>query len=494
MTAKIIPLIYVLALGFVAYRLCNATFPEDHRFGPRHIAFFIILNVTGFLLTGFLPAPYAVFFVVVMLSILALAPVEPVARIAMFAFLCPLMPTLDFDLQIGVPIIWMTWSRLLTIIILLPLLVGAFSRKPPFHYSLDKFVWAFFLLNAILAFRDTSFTNGLRGITYLSIDILAPYFVLTRYLNSFADIRKVLFALLGALVFAGLVNVFESVRTWHVYEQLIYNINGARFTSLFRLGLLRATGPFDIPSRSAFALATGLGLCWALAPYISKRKLLFGIVAILAAGIFFTFSRGNWFGAVIIGGCFLFTANRKQFFKLGAALAVAFMLVSTTQFADDVYNLLPFVGSDEGEAAGTVGYREELLNTSIQVANENPWFGSNTFHEHPDMNALRQSSGLLDLVNHYVIVLLNTGYTGLTLFVAIFLSTLLTLRRALRDSAGKPADQRNMCRAILFTLVGLLVAITTTSALGRVGLILWCLVAIAAVAADILAPRAYLRK
>jgi len=382
----------------------------------------------------------------------------------------------------------MNWSRLLTITILFPLLIGAFRHKSPLHYSLDKFVWAFFLLSIALSFRETSFTNGLRGVTYLTIDILTPYFVLSRYLRSFDDIRKVLFALLGSLIFAGMVITFESIRTWRLYEQLAININGIRFASIFRMGILRATGTFDIPSRAAFALATGLGLCWTLAPYITKRKLLGVAVTILVAGLFFTFSRGNWIAGIIIGACFLLTLNPKRFFKLGAVLAVGVMVLSMTQVGQDVYNVLPFVGSDDSEAAGTVSYREDLLETSIRVANENPWFGSTTFHEHPDMNALRQSSGLLDLVNQYLIVLLNMGYVGLVLYALIFLNVLLASRRALQQSAGKPEDHRNICRALMFTLAGLLVAITTTSAFGRVGLILWCLAAIAAVATDILAP------
>jgi len=151
-------------------------------------------------------------------------------------------------------------------------------------------------------------------------------------------------------------------------------------------------------------------------------------------------------------------------------------------------NVLPFIGAEEGEASGTVSYREALLETSIRVANETPWFGSSTFHKHPDMNALRQSSGLLDMVNHYLIVLLNSGYIGLIAFLSIFISAFAALRQALKSSVGQPQDQRNLCRALLFTLVGLLVAITTTSALGRVGLIIWCLVAIATVASELLAP------
>jgi len=212
------------------------------------------------------------------------------------------------------------------------------------------------------------------------------------------------------------------------------------------------------------------------------------MVGILTIGLFFTFSRGNWTGAAVIGLCFLFTANRKQFFKLGAVLIVGGITLSYFDFTDQVIDVLPFVGADDSAAAGTVTYRQELLDTSIRVANETPWLGSTTFHEHPDMNALRQSSGLLDLVNHYVIVLLNTGYIGLVAFACIFLSTLASLRRALRKSVGQPEDQRNLCRAIMFTLIGLLTAITTTSALGRVGLLMWCLVAISAVATELLAP------
>ena len=185
MTDKIIPLIYLLGLGFIAYRLCNSVLPEDEQFGNRHIAFVLILYVTGFLITYLLPAPYAVFLLTSIISMVVLTPLEPVRRIAMFFFLCPLMPSLDWDLHIGIPLMWMTWLRLLTIVLLLPLLAGALRRRALFDNPIDKYVWAFVVLSAALAFRDTSFTNGLRGATYVVIDILAPYIVLSRYLDSF---------------------------------------------------------------------------------------------------------------------------------------------------------------------------------------------------------------------------------------------------------------------------------------------------------------------
>jgi len=488
MINNIIPLIYVLAVGFAAYKFCNLTFPADRQLGPRHIAFFAILTTTGFLLTAILPAPYAVFLLVSILSILFLAPVEPVPRIAVFLFLCPVLPNLDMDLHIGIPFMWMTWPRLLSIIILLPLLLRAFSKKSALYYSIDKYIWAFFLFNAALAFRDTSFTNGLRGITYLAVDYLAPYFVLSRYLRSFDDIREVLFPLLGVLVFAALINVFETVRHWHVYDQLVRNTTGAIVAPTQRLGILRATGTFGIPSQAGFALATGLGLCWALAPSFDRRKLFVALITVLAAGLFVTFSRGNWIAGVIIGMCSLFAASRKQFFKAAAALTVVAVVLSSFEFSEDLMSVLPFVGAEQSEAAQTVSYRQELLATSIAVANEKPWFGSTTFHLHPDMEALRQASGLLDLVNHYLIVLLSTGYVGLGLFLLIFLSALAALQRAVRHADQGRAADVTLCRAIMCTLAAQLVAITTTSALGRVGLFMWCLVAIAAVASNLLAP------
>ncbi len=489
MTDKIIPLIYVMALGFVALRLCNATFPAAERLGARNIYFFVALNVTGFLLTAFLPAPYAVFFVVVLISILMLAPVEPVPRIALYLFLVPLMPSLGYDLHIGIPLLRITWTKLLTILLLLPLLPGAMRRKPLLHFPLDKYIWAFFLLNAVLAFRDTSFTNGLRGITYLGLDFLVPYLVLSRYLRNLEDIRHVLFALLAALFFAACVNVFETFRTWHLYEQLRINISGARFMAIERLGMLRATGPFSIPSQSAFALSAGLGICWALLPQMRKPLITALIAAVLAAGIFVTFSRGNWIGGAIIGMAFLFTANRKQFFRLSVVLLLLWGALAYFDVADDVAAILPFVGAEDTQAAGTVDYRAQLLETSLQVANENPWFGSSNFHEHPDMEALRQSSGLLDLVNQYVIVLLNSGYTGLILYVAMFVSGFAALARVLLKATGIPEEQRTLFRALFFTLTGLLVAATTTSAMGRTGMMLWCLLAISAVATEHVLPR-----
>lgn len=97
------------------------------------------------------------------------------------------------------------------------------------------------------------------------------------------------------------------------------------------------------------------------------------------------------------------------------------------------------------------------------------------------MVALQQGE-LLDLVNHYMLLLLNMGYAGLVLFASVFISSMSLLIRTLAQSVKSHSEHRVLNTALLCTIAALMVAISTTSAVGRVGVILWCLVAVAVAA------------
>lgn len=482
-----ISLAYVLTIGFAGYFLANALVSKDERLEVRYLAVFVIVNAVGFLtFSNYL------FIAVVAIALLSIASRDPVMRTCMFLFLFPLLPSLAHSLDIGsFSLMYIDWPRLLAMVLLLPLLFRPDPVRPFFSFPTDKYVLAYFILHALLSFRDTTVTAGMRSVFYLLIEVVLPYYAISRYLTTGAEIRRGILALLCALVIAGLINVFETLRSWHVYDQMIRNVVGhITFMPGTRAGMLRAFGSLDKPSAAAFAMAAGLGLVWALAPYPGRRKVVLGVIGALSAGLLFTFSRGSWVAAALIGMAFLFTTNAKQFFRVVLGLGLVLIPLSFTETAEEVMAILPFVGEETTEAARTVEYREDLFAASVAVAHENPLLGSTTYDEHPRMEAIRQVSGLLDLVNHYMLLLLRTGYLGLLTFVAIFLSTLLRLRKAISAARDRSSEEEQIrCRALLYTLLALLVAISTTSALGRVGLILWCLVGFAATSCELLDPR-----
>lgn len=482
MRANIVAFVYITVIGLIAFRLAAGAFTQHSVVDTRKVALFLIVNATGFILSPIIPLPTLLFYSVATLAILVLKPGAPVATIALFLFLMPLMPILSTELFLGsLPLIELTWPRLLIILLLIPLAPKALASAPLLHYRTDKYIWLFFALSAALGFRDTTITNGLRITVGLTIDLLIPYLVVSRVLRGPDDIRTVLGPLVAALAFGGLINIFETARHWNVYVQLITNVTGMGFATADRAGLLRAFGPLDRPSQSAFALATGIGMLWALSPFAAGKIRLLVLLGALGLGLILTFSRGSWVAAAFIATGYLATTNFKTFVKVVAGSVVVALPLMLLPITQEIIRILPFVGEQGTQAADTVAYRQELFDAAVYVANQSPFFGSTTYEQHPVLDRLRLADGLLDLVNHYVILLLSVGYVGLGCFLAIFASTFSSLLRALSTRGLDHPATRTVTKALAFTIMGLMLAIATTSAGGKAGIILWCLVAMSAV-------------
>lgn len=470
---------YIGVLSGIAFLFANSSIATELRLQNRFIILYGILVVTGFISFS-----YFMFAAVAIFALLAMSSGSKLHKVMVFLFLFPLLPTLDYQFSLGVPILHLTWPRLLVIAVLLPMFPGALREKPLFHYSVDKFVVIYIVLNALLVWRDASLTAGLRNVIYLGLDIAVPYFVISRYLRSTQDVRSGMFAFLVACAVVGLVNIFESVNSWHLYENLSGRVTGNYLAvPMVRAGLLRAIGPLDKPSASAFVLATGIGMIWALAPYIRSRRIL-PMLGVVSFGLLLTFSRGSWVAAVFIGLAYAATNRIKQFVRVAILGGLIFFGFSLSPLGDQVMALLPFVGEESGEAARTVAYREVLFDVAVKVAHENPLFGSIAYEQHPDLEAIRQLSGLLDIVNHYLLLLLSTGYTGLISFALIFLTVLRLLVRTIRTASQSNTERIHLAKVLLCTITGLLISISATSALGRVGLVLWCLAAFSVAVSD----------
>ena len=477
-----IALVYVAVIGWTAFWFASSTFTEYEGVDRRKLVLFLLANAMGFVVAPITSYPELAFYATIGISILILKPQDPVHQIAMFLFLLPLIPALDYQPALGsTPLVELTWPRLLSILLLVPLVPRALKSKPLFHHRVDKYIWIFFALSILLGFRDTTITNGLRVGVGIALDLLIPYLVLSRILQNADDVRTVVLPFVAALVFAGALNTFESIRSWNVYVQVMTDVTGRGVAIADRAGLRRAFGALDRPSQSAMALATGIGLLWMLSPYAKSRTRLLFVLVTLIAGLIVTFSRGSWVAAVLIGAGYLATTNFVTFLKVslgGILVAIPLMYFPMTQ---EVLRILPSLGEEGTQAADTVSYRQELFDAAIFVAAQNPFFGSTVYDQHPELDRLRLASGLLDLVNHYVILMLSMGYIGLLSFLAIFASTLGCLFRANREVRTCPMETKTLIHALTFTLMGLLLAIATTSAGAKGGIILWCLVAVSAV-------------
>lgn len=465
MLGTIVTLLYLHTMGYVVHRLIDAGGAADYSLTNRHFAVFSLITTTAFLVNS-----YNLFILLATVILLSAVPRKVQMRITTFVLMFPLIPYLGNAVDLpGLPGFYLTWPRLLIVVLLLPLVPSAFRIRPMFSGSLDKWIILFFLLVAALNLREETLLGGIRLSIYFFIDYLVPYFVLSRHLLTLEDLQRALWALLASLSFVGLLCIFEAVRDWSIYNPVALLDENWSLADR-RLGFRRGTGPLAPPSNAAFAMIFGLGLFWACSAWRKKSYANVLLLFFLTAGLFFTFARGSWIAALVLCAGYLLHSGRTLFRFIPIALLFLSPLLAT-DLGSKVLGILPFVGADGTQEARTITYRQDLFAVSIDVANENPWLGSTTFKNHSKMEAIRQSSGLLDLVNHYLIVLLNYGYVGLLAWIALLLSGLSGLAKA----AGRvQTDQlRILYRSLFYTLLAMIVATAATSAVGRVGIFLW---------------------
>jgi O-antigen ligase len=153
---------------------------------------------------------------------------------------------------------------------------------------------------------------------------------------------------------------------------------------------------------------------------------------------------------------------------------IALPLMAALPGTDKVVNLLPFIGSTEKE---NVDYRANLMTNSMIVIQRHPWFGSSNFTATPEMEAMRQGEGIIDIVNTYLRVALEKGFVGLGLFAGFFALTLIGIYRAMRLIPDKESEEHLLGRVLLATLVSVLVMIFTVSSITFIPIVYWSVAA-----------------
>jgi len=306
-----------------------------------------------------------------------------------------------------------------------------------------------------------------------------PYLVISRSLKDSNQLIGPLLAFLCGLFVAAAINVVESLLGWHVYNHMMINLTGtvsARYE--YRVGILRAFGAMDRPSQSGFAMAMGLGLLWALAPALKRQKfMVLAMCGAFALALLLTFARASWVSGAALLALFVIYADSSGARRYAVILgALVLVLATSTQLGDQIIELLPFIGNQANEAAGPIDYRIELFNIAFEVSKDNPLFGNPNYGLDSRLDAIRQPSGLLDIVNHYILLVLHTGYLSLFLYVMIFASVVWQIRKSVVVRDFKNFSLEDHVGFVLsLTIVALLLAIAGTSALSKIGTFLWSL-------------------
>jgi len=369
--------------------------------------------------------------------------------------------------------------RLLALVLLLPaafLMLRTHASRTPRVRGPDGFFAAYALLQLALASRQDSITNAMRVAFMIFTDMVLPYYVLSRALQSRAALRQALAGVLaGALVLSAVAAV-EFAKQWLVYSSLggAWGVRDAPNHYLGRSGFLRVRATAGHPIALGFVVLVGTSALLAFRQTMRVRwRRIFSVV--LAFGLFFPISRGPWLGAAAMLCIYISTGTAvlKNLTKAAAAGAGLLLAIGMAPGGDRLVRLLPFVGDVEKES---IDYRQQLLEASLTLLAEHPMLGPPDYRGRLAQAGLVQGEGIVDIVNTYVRVALDSGVIGLGLFSAFFLSTMWAVLGARRQSAPLPQDAvalDNVGRGLVAGLVGIAITIATVSSISVIPWLYW---------------------
>ncbi|MBI5658499.1 MAG: O-antigen ligase family protein [Nitrosomonadales bacterium] len=382
----------------------------------------------------------------------------------------PGMGVVDFLFRLSPP-------RLLALFILFPAFIALRRQSDSLPFGrtgADRMIAAYLFLAVALLLRDTNPTNALRNAFYLFVDVFLPYFVFSRSLKNMQAFRDVILSFVVAVMTLALIAVFEISKHWLLYRELdgklgLEAIGGGY---LEREEMARAVASASQPLALGFILAVGTGFYLFLQRFIQQALIRQLGMVLLIAGLIAPLSRGPWVGAAVLLLVFFATGRNpvRRVMAFALAAMLTFSLIAALPGGEKIINLLPYIGETE---KANIEYREQLFTNSMIVIQRYPWFGSDNYLETPEMEAMRQGQGIIDIVNSYLRVTLRSGLVGLGLFVGFFALVLSGIYRAMRSIPDRDSEGYLLGRVLLSTLLGILVTIATVSSIGFVPLVYW---------------------
>lgn len=370
--------------------------------------------------------------------------------------------------------------RFITLLILLPAAL-AISQKNNFKFPkiwADKFLLVYILLIVCLNLRDTTVTDALRQLFYSFTDIFLPYYVASRTINNLSQMKTVAYAFVTTAIVLGLIAIFESGKQWLLYNPLgtALGTGNAIGNYLGRSGGLRAIASLGHPIILGYFMTIAIGLYLYLSSSIQNKSIKKISIAILALGLFVPLSRGPWVGAFVMFLIYIATGPSpvKKLGTLFIAGVFSLPIVAMLPGGEKIINLIPFVGQTE---KGNIEYREQLFENALIVIKNNLFFGSANYLQTPEMQAMKQGEGIVDVVNTYLSVALDTGIVGLFLFVGVFLAALSGVRKKLKRVKDN-RQQHLLGRSLIAVIVSMMVTIATVSSIATVAIIYWSILGI----------------
>lgn len=389
------------------------------------------------------------------------ARLEQQLRLGFFAV--PLLPIFYLDVMVAS----FTVAQLNYVILICGILAGAMLssglRLPNGRLATWDITFAAMMLAQLfMDVRGDDFLFLLRSILQQILTLGLPYFVFSRALAMSENPSRHLLALILATAVIAVVAVFESTRSWLLYNNMSTYVGAnpdiISGYSKLRGGMLRPGATWGDSTSLSLVFAVTLAMLYAMRREIGSRRLIWVLAGMLAAGVFITFARVGYLALVVgLAACMIHERRYGRLALLtGAVPVAAFGLIALAA-------VLPVVGSSIGvssDAASTVDYREMLLRDGLALWRNNWLLGVSLPEIYTSLEHLRQGEGIIDLVNQPLTILMRGGVIFAVLYYAMtlrLLGALFTRRRRMDSQARAIA-----CAAFAGTLA-LLAGLLTTS-------------------------------
>ncbi len=429
----------------------------------------------GITLVAFLSQNYWIFLALT-IWLVSWAAKKDENRVALFFFICLALPQIKVEIPGAGGIrylISIDYLRTITLVLLLPVCLAerknALKNKSKITTP-DVFLGLYLVYLYILDMQYNSLTGNIRLALEFLIDIVIPYYAISRYVKKHEQFKGVLASFCIAALLAAAVGIFEFFRSWILYSSA-GDALGVDWNPgyLARGEYIRALGTSGQAIVFGYVMAIAMALYFSLSAEIPNRKNYLLGCFVLLGGIVAPLSKGPWVG-LSVAAFFLLLTSQEWKKNTAKAILLAIPVIAYLVLTDSgakVTSYLPFFGDlDEGSFT----YREQLFNKSIAIIFDNPLFGSIDYRS--EMEELRTGVGIVDLVNTFLVIALRSGLIGLFLFLGFYLS----IGKLLLEGDKKlPFRTRHalIARSLFAANIAILVIIATVSPIYHVPFFMW---------------------
>ncbi len=393
-----------------------------------------------------------------------------------YIFLLLTLPLVSTPITLG-GIYLVSWD--ISISLTLGACLALLLQKPTKAIRTGHWDWPVMLLFGLLVLalaRSTTATDIVRIILTTGLQILVPYFVLSRAIRSEDGFRMAIVGIIAATAALSALAVYEAFTTWPMYRMIWshYGISlGSGASVKVRAGLLRSPGPFPEPTSFAYCLAIGTVAAVATRRLFKSKIHHYILLALFFIGICAPQSRGAWLGLLV--GIVAVDLYMARYARIGRNLAITAFLAAAVFAAAQLSPAVGRLTGLNGDAQGSVDYRTQLLSRGTEELWRNPVFGAPIEQVLFSLRDLTQGEGIVDIVNSYLYISLIAGLTGLVVFIISLLAPVLFL---LSSRSSLQADERLRQNAFVFG--GMVSAMSMLSATSIGGRNTWMIVAMMA--------------